>query len=295
MEKAFPFTGEALLFLLKDVLLETFGFTKMMNVISLSLCFVLYTGCSKQDDTQPSEKGKIIVLMYHRIVEGEASNLYERSAEAFESDLKYLKDNKIKVLSFNDLEAISLKSEMPEANSAIITFDDGDHSWFTRVKPLLLKYQMKATFFLWTYMIGHDSFITWNEIEDMSHYMLINGDHPFIFGSHSFSHQYLLRNKDNFENPADYNAYLDYEMGKSKEMIETHVPGPVTIFSLPFGDGAGDPEIISAAKRNGYKFIRTSVWGSIGNSKIDLFMIPSLPMLDSTKSEVIGSYLGIQN
>jgi hypothetical protein len=41
---------------------------------------------------------------------------------------------------------------------SIITFDDGDHSWFTLVKPLLLKYSGN-NIFLWTYMIGHDSFI----------------------------------------------------------------------------------------------------------------------------------------
>ena len=91
--------------------------------------------------------------MYHRVVNGEATNLYERSIDKLEADLKYLNENKIKVLAFSDLETISASGSMPEGNSAIITFDDGDSSWYTLVRPLLLSYNMKATFFLWVYMM----------------------------------------------------------------------------------------------------------------------------------------------
>jgi peptidoglycan/xylan/chitin deacetylase (PgdA/CDA1 family) len=256
-------------------------------------CFLLATGCSPQDDPQPADPGKIIILMYHRIVKGEASNLYERSLENLEADLKYLKENHIKVLNFNDLEKITKTGSMPEGNSVIITFDDGDSSWYTLVRPLFLSYQMKATFFLWTYMIDHDSFITWVEVEDMSNYTLRNGERPFTFGSHTYSHQYLFKNKDGFASSAEYNSFLDYELGKSKEIIEKHTPGSVTILSLPYGDGAGDTGIIAAAERNGYKYIRTSIWGAVENPNLNLFVIPSLPMLDTTAPGLIGQYLGL--
>ncbi len=262
--------------------------------IFYAILLLLYSsGCSKKEDPLPSEEGKIIVLMYHRIVNGEPANLYERSINNLEKDLKYLKDNKIKVLDFNDLEIFSESDKMPAGNAAIITFDDGDHSWYTLVRPLLLKYNMKATFFLWTYMIGHDSFITWNEVEDMGNYVLPGGEHPFTFGSHTYSHQYLFRNKDGFANETEYNAFLDYELGESKRLIEKHTYGSVTVLSLPYGDGAGNPEIISAVQRNGYKFVRTSVWGAIDDPDINLFAIPSLPMLDATESDLIGYYLGL--
>ena len=254
---------------------------------------LIVSGCSGKDDPEPAEKGNIIVLMYHRIVQGDATNLYERSVANLEADLKYLIDNKIKVLSFNDLESISINGECLRAIQQL------SHLMMEIIHGipwrglLLLKYKMKATFFLWTYMIGHDSFLTWDEVEDMSRYTLEGGERPFTFGSHTYSHQFLYKNRDEFPDAAEYNAFLDYELGKSKEIIEKHSPGSVTVLSLPYGDGAGDPEIIAAAGRNGYKFIRTSIWAAIENSDFDLFIIPSLPMLDSTNPELIGYYLGI--
>ena len=82
-------------------------------------------------------------------------------------------------------------------------------------------------------------------------------------------------------------------MGVSKQIIEALTPGFVSVLSFPYVDGAGDQEIIAAAQRNGYKFIRTSIWGAIENSGLDLFEIPSLPILDTTESELIGTYLGL--
>jgi peptidoglycan/xylan/chitin deacetylase (PgdA/CDA1 family) len=137
-------------------------------IFCTAILFIALTGCSRQDDPELAGEGKITVLMYHRIVKGEAANLYERSIDKLEADIKYLKENDINVLCFSDLETILAKGTMPEKNSAIITFDDGDSSWYTLVKPLLLKYHLKATFFLWTHMIGHDSFLSWDEVEDMS-------------------------------------------------------------------------------------------------------------------------------
>jgi len=250
-------------------------------------------GCSRDEDQLPGNEGKIIVLMYHRIVKGEAGNLYERSIANLEKDLIYLKENRIKILTFNDLGTLSEEGKMPEGNSAIITFDDGDESWYTLVRPLLLKYRIKATFFLWTSMMDHDSFMAWDEVEDMGNYVLPGGERPFIFGSHTCSHQYLFDNKAGFANDSEYNAYLDYELGESRKLIEKHTHGIVSVLSLPFGDGAGDSEIIAAAQRNGYKFVRTSIWGAISDPDINHYIIPSLPMLDSTEPDLIGYYLGI--
>lgn len=260
-------------------------------ILYLIITILTVSGCSKTNEPVPEDEGKIIVLMYHRIAEGEAANTYERSVTDFEADLKYLINNNIHIIGFRDLEAVEESGRMPAGNSAIITFDDGDNSWYLFAAPLLLKYKMKATFFLWTYMIGKDSFLTWDEVAYLGNYALPDGERPFTFGSHTFSHPFLFQRRAGFSTGEEYNLFLDYELRESKKQIEAYTPGEVTILALPYGDGAGDPEIIAAAERNGYKFIRTSIWGAIENPDINHFIIPSLPMLDSTAPEEIGSYL----
>lgn len=261
------------------------------NILAGFLVLLLFaTGCS-DFEINSNHEGKVIILMYHRLTTGEPANLYERSADDFEKDLKYLNDNDINVLYFNELEEYIIKGKMPAKNSAIITFDDGDYSWYTLARPLLLKYGMKATFFLWTGIVGSNSFLSWNEVELMANYMNEKGTRPFTFESHSFSHPYLLEKRSSFENMAEYEAFLDYELRESKKMIEEHVPDLVTVLALPYGDGAGDDIIIDAAARNGYRMIRTSRYGAIENVSVNLFNLPSLPMLDDTDPETIGQYL----
>jgi biofilm PGA synthesis lipoprotein PgaB len=230
--------------------------------------------------------------MYHRISPGEPANEYERSVTAFEDDLLFLKNNSINILSFSDLQDILTSGKMPAGNSVILTFDDGDQSWYSYVMPLIIRYKMKATFFLWTNVIGQDSYITWDQVEEMSRYTSARGGKLFQFGSHTCSHSYLLQKKSGFPSDDQYNAFLDYELGRSKSIIAEHVAGEVTALSLPYGDGAGDPEILAAVNRNGYKFVRTSKWGNIPDaSELDLLNIPSLPVLDTTTVRFIKYYL----
>ena len=220
-------------------------------------------------------------------------NLYERSVADFEGDLKWLNDNNVTVIDFAELEKIVSGEKKLTSDAAIITFDDGDHSWYTLAMPLLKQYGMKATFFLWTSKMGMNSFLTWDEVELISHYMDNRGEHPFAFGSHTASHQYLLAKKSALGAGAAYDAYLDEELGGSKRLIDAHISGSVSAFALPFGDGAGDPDIIAGAQRNGYIYIRTSERGVTGTSATDLYRLPSLPILDDTSSALIGDYLGI--
>ena len=89
-------------------------------------------------------------------------------------------------------------------------------------------------------------------------------------------------------------AYLDEELGGSKILIERHIFGSVTDLALPYGDGAGDTYIVAAAKRHGYRYIRTSERNVTGTPSSDLFRLPSLPLLDDTGQTLIGTYLGIE-
>ena len=266
----------------------------LRSLFSLLALAVLLTGCSKHPDREVIDDPKVVILMYHRITSGDATNLYERSAGEFEKDLVYLQDNNIRVIDFEELEDIVSGSLVLNCHAAIITFDDGDHSWFTEAMPLLRKYRMKGTFFLWASMIGRNSFLSWDEVDLMNSYSYEGGVRPFSFGSHTLYHRYLLDMKTALGGGEAFSAYLDEDLGGSKRLIEDHINGSVSALALPFGNGAGDADIIAAALRHGYRFIRTSERNITGTPSTNLFMLPSLPMLDDTRQEQIGGYLGIE-
>lgn len=254
----------------------------------------LAAGCGRMPGPEVVDNPKVVIIMYHRITEGKAENLYERSAADFEKDLLYLLNNNISVIDFQQLEEIVSGRIELNRHAAIITFDDGDHSWYTRAAPLLKKYRMKATFFLWTSRMGMNSFLSWDEVKLMSNYAYEGGERPFAFGSHTSSHHMLLEKKEALGGGVPFADYLDEELGGSKRLIESHINGSVDALALPFGDGAGDEDIIASALRHGYRFIRTSERNITGTPATDLWRLPALPLLDDTKPELIGGYLGIE-
>ena len=261
--------------------------------ILLLLGIALLTGCSKDTGPDPVDNPGVIILMYHRITTGEATNLYERSLADFRGDLNYLRSHNIRVIDLDELADIVNGDTKLKTHAAVITFDDGDHSWYTHALPSLVEHRMKATVFLWASQMGRDSFLTWEEVERMSHYTYEGGVRPFSFGSHTLYHRFLMTMKDALGGGEAFAAYLDEELGGSKRLIEEHISGSVNALALPYGDGAGDEDIIAAAQRHGYRYIRTSERNITGSASSSLFRLPSLPLLDDTDAELIGTYLGI--
>jgi peptidoglycan/xylan/chitin deacetylase (PgdA/CDA1 family) len=256
------------------------------------MLMLLLSGCSGPE-IQPGKEGRIIILLYHSIVEGIADNTYERNAADFENDIKYLNDNNIKIISFQDLADIMSSGAMPSGNCAILTFDDGDISWYNIVRPILLKHRLEATFFIWTSNIGTKNFVSWSQVEYMSRYVYPDGRRPFTFESHSFSHPYLAGSKSGFSNAADYDRFLVYELGESKRIIESHTLLPLTVLALPYGDGHGDQDIIGVSERLGYRMVRTSTRGTIDYPNADLYDLPGFPVLNNTNTDQIGILLNI--
>jgi hypothetical protein len=86
-------------------------------------------------------------------------------------------------------------------------------------------------------------------------------------------------------------AFLNTELGDSKTWI-TDITGQDTIFmSLPYGNGANNADIIGSAASNGYTGIRTSVWNSFSPDSMNLFSLPSIPVLSDTKINIIENFL----
>ncbi len=123
----------------------------------------------------------------------------------------------------------------------VITFDDGYLDNYTTVFPLLQKYDMKATIFLITDMIGTEGHLTEAQIKEMSESGLVH------FGSHTVSHTKL-------DTLTEYE--IQQELVNSKDYIEALTGKTVTALAYPNGVYTEKAEKIAMAV--GYRYAYTT-------------------------------------
>ena len=103
------------------------------------------------------------------------------SAANLEAQLKYIKQNGFSAIWFEDLPKLSSYQK-----PVILTFDDGYKDNYTVLFPLLKKYNVKATIFIFPNNIGtNNNFLTWDMVREMQASGLVS------FQSHTMSHSDL--------------------------------------------------------------------------------------------------------
>ncbi len=223
---------------------------------------------------------KLMVLLYHNVVFGRTGNAYNRDLYNFENDLSFVKRN----FTITNFKQLLTNSGETKTDQAIITFDDGDLSLYAIVFPLFKAYEMEATIFLVPSFIGEVGYMSWDQVREMSNYRTGDGRKLFYFESHSQTHQMMgeLSKEE-----------IIRELQQSKQIIEEEVGEPVTILALPFGSGAGDERIISAAYDLGYQAIRTSKSEARLLSKVNPWMIGAMNVENYSSDVLVQNVLSL--
>ena len=238
----------------------------------------------------------LLILMYHHIVKGTPADEYQRSSTDFENDLKYLKNKGFIVVSLDDILSMQNGTmSVPTGRIAAITFDDGYEDLYSVAFPLLKKYDMKATSFVITSLVGSDPawYLTWAKIKNMAAYRDASGTRLISINSHTLTHPFLASSAANYTVRNQYLNFLKRELNQSKAAIERNVPAAnrgAMFLSLPYGDGAGNTDIIKTATALGYQGIRTSVDSAYNIFSGANFEIPSLAILDTTPISWVPFY-----
>jgi hypothetical protein len=86
----------------------------------------------------------------------------------FDQQMRYLKDNKYKVITLSQLhDFLNYRYALPK-RSVVITLDDGYRSAYDIAYPILKKYGFTATLFIYTDFVGMSkSAITWDQLREM--------------------------------------------------------------------------------------------------------------------------------
>jgi len=183
------------------------------------------------------------ILIYHRFGPAAIDSMTVTTS-LFESQLKYFKDNGYEVIPLRELVDYYLgKRQFPPSHSVVITADDGHISVYRDMLPLVRKYHIPVTLFIYPSAISNASYaMTWGQLRELKETGL------FDFQSHTFWHPNFKKEKKRLI-PAEYENFVAMQLKKSKEKLEKELNVRVDMLGWPFG--IYDDDLIHKAKWSG--------------------------------------------
>lgn len=187
---------------------------------------------------------QIPILLYHRFGPTVADSMTV-TTPVFESHLKYLKDNGYSVIPLRQFVDYMLgKGAPPPARSVIIVVDDGHKSVYTDMLPLVNKYRVPVTLFVYPSAISNASYaMTWEQLKELKKKGF------FDFQSHTYWHPNFKKDKKRL-NTAEYEKSVEMQLKKSKGKLEKELGVKVDMLAWPFG--VNDEWLNARAAKNGY-------------------------------------------
>ncbi len=185
-------------------------------------------GESRNKEDLP-ERASIPILLYHRFGPV-VTDCMTIPTPLFESHLRFLHENGYTVIPLRELVDSYFRRGLTPSNRWVaICVDDGHKSVYTDMLPLVKKYRIPATLFLYPSAISNASYaMTWEQLREMKEPGL------FDFQSHTYWHPNFKKEKERL-NPAEYERFVEMQLKKSKETLEKKLNVKVDMLAWPFG------------------------------------------------------------
>ena len=222
------------------------------------------------------------ILVYHRFGPAAADSMTVTTT-VFESQLKYLKENGYTVIPLRQLVDYHLgKRQALPPRSLVITVDDGHQSVYTDMLPLLRKYHLPITLFLYPSAISNASYaMTWNQLREIKTMGLVD------LQSHTYWHPNFKKDKERLK-PGDYENFVGMQFKKSKEKLEKELDMKVDMLAWPFG--IYDDELIHKAVKAGYVAAFT-IKRNHTNGSNNVMALPRYLMTNGDREKAFGRIL----
>lgn len=194
----------------------------MLKAIFLALCL---SGSSALADNSVA----VPILTYHNFDPSYQGSTTISTAK-FEQQLQWLKDNGYTVVPLKDVvNYLQGKSSSLPAKPIVITADDGRETVYQHMLPLVLKYKIPVTLFVYPSAISNASYaLTWEQIKDL----MKTG--YFDIQSHTYWHPNFKQEKERLSSD-EYEKFVQTQMVKSKKVLEEKLNIQVDLLAWPFG------------------------------------------------------------
>jgi peptidoglycan/xylan/chitin deacetylase (PgdA/CDA1 family) len=184
------------------------------------------------------------ILLYHRFGPAVVDGMTIKTS-VFESHLRYLRDNGYRVIPLRRLIDWELKKGPPPApKSVVIVADDGHKSVYSDMLPLVKRYNVPVTLFIYPSAISNAKYaMTWDQLRALKKTGL------FDFQGHTYWHPNFKKDRKKMK-PEEFEKSVDMQLVKSKARIEKELGGKVDMLAWPFG--IYDDYLLKKAAAAGY-------------------------------------------
>jgi peptidoglycan/xylan/chitin deacetylase (PgdA/CDA1 family) len=222
-----------------------------MNFILFSVFFAFFFLVSPgiapgraPDSASPANGKGVPIYLYHRFGY-EITDSMTLAVTRFESQLKKFKEDNYSVIPLRQLvDSLLTKSAPLPPRAAVLTVDDGHISVYTQMFPLVRKYGVPVTLFLYPSAISNASYaVTWAQLREMKETGL------FDYQGHTYWHPNFKTEKRRLP-PGAYRPFVQGQLKKGKEKLEKEFQSPVDLLAWPFG--IYDEELAGMAREAGY-------------------------------------------
>jgi peptidoglycan/xylan/chitin deacetylase (PgdA/CDA1 family) len=195
------------------------------------------------DQTQTAERG-VPILLYHRFGPVLADSMTITTA-VFEAHLRFLRDHGYTVVPLRTVvDWVRGKGPPPPPRSVVITVDDAHRSVATEMLPLVLRYRVPVTLFVYPSAISNASYaMTWEQLRQLQETGL------FDIQSHTFWHPNFKVEKRRLA-PEAYARLVQTQLLKPRAILKNRLGVDTDMLAWPFG--IHDPELMESAARAGY-------------------------------------------
>lgn len=184
------------------------------------------------------------ILLYHRFGPLQTDEMTVTTA-VFEGQLEVMRERGRGVVPLRTLlAAMSGDGDLP-TRSVVLTVDDGHRTAYSDLFPLVLRYRLPVTLFIYPTAISNaDYAMTWAQLEEMKASGLVDVQ------SHTFWHPNFNVERKRLS-PSAYQQFVHDQLTRSKSILEQRLGGPVDLLAWPFG--IYDEELMQAARTVGYQ------------------------------------------
>lgn len=219
---------------------------KAIVLFIISVCFfgLVPAAVAGKESRNAAAEVRVPILLYHRFGPTVADSMTV-TTPVFESHLKYLKESGYTVIPLRQLVDYRLgRGLTPPPRSVVIVVDDGHKTVYSDMLPLVKKYRIPVTLFLYPSAISNASYImTWGQIRELQQTGL------FDLQGHTYWHPNFKREKKKLP-PADYEKLVEMQLKKSKAKLEKEFGIKVDLLAWPFG--IYDDHLAAKAAEAGY-------------------------------------------